>query len=254
MKRLQASNYIDHVMRINNIQKEDLNVAPIVFITWYEQITAALVKKLNAKQPRYSLLGKNFYTGSFNGVACSVAKVPIGAPGTVMAMEELIASGARTFIGIGFAGSLQKDVTIGSLFLPTSCLSEDGTSKHFIKSGQLNRPNQVIFEQLLKEAKDMKIGIYSGQHWSTDIFYHHNPKTIDTYMRDGIIGMDLETAAMFALGSYHDVHVANLLIISDELIDKLRPVLNEGAFQKSMSDAVSIALRAVSSIKKFQSV
>ncbi|MBV4420454.1 hypothetical protein KM800_14175 [Clostridium tyrobutyricum] len=42
-----------------------------------------------------------------NGIQVTFVKLPVGAPSAVSTLEQLIACGAKIFIGIGLAGSLQ---------------------------------------------------------------------------------------------------------------------------------------------------
>ena len=50
---------------------------------------------------------QHFFTGDVHGNRVSFLQAPVGAPGTVMIMEELIACEAKVFLGLGWAGSLQ---------------------------------------------------------------------------------------------------------------------------------------------------
>ena len=62
------------------------------------------------------------YTGTLNGVKVSVCSTGIGGPSASIALEELVANGAHTFIRIGTCGGMQLDVKSGmsaSLQLPS---------------------------------------------------------------------------------------------------------------------------------------
>ena len=82
--------------------------------------------------PAYAWMGKRLQTGAVEGRAVSIVRSPIGAPGTISVMEELIECGAKKIIGIGYAGSLQANIPIGSLIIPTHCVSDEGTSRHYL--------------------------------------------------------------------------------------------------------------------------
>ena len=73
----------------------------------------------------------NLFVGSYEGVPLVLAGPMLGAPQTVLVLEKLIALGVTEVIGAGWCGSLQADVRIGDLVLPTGAFSEEGTSSHY---------------------------------------------------------------------------------------------------------------------------
>ena len=54
-------------------------------------------------------------TGLLDGVAVSICSTGIGSPSAAIAIEELIRSGADTFIRVGTAGIMQPDITKGTV-------------------------------------------------------------------------------------------------------------------------------------------
>jgi len=62
------------------------------------------------------------YTGDLGGRAVSVCSTGIGSPSTAIAVEELAAIGATTFIRVGTTGSIQSDVRFGDLVVATAAV------------------------------------------------------------------------------------------------------------------------------------
>ena len=58
-------------------------------------------------------------------------------------MEELIKIGADTFIRIGTAGSLQKQVGLGDVVISTASVREEGTTRQYVP---LSYPAVADFE------------------------------------------------------------------------------------------------------------
>jgi uridine phosphorylase len=141
----------------------------------------------------------------------------MGAPATVAGMEEMIACGARAFIGLGWAGSLQPGAAIGSALIPTSCVRDDGTTPHYCQDDRLLVPDPDLAERLYNTAAEHGLPCQRGPHWTTDAPYRELLSTIETHRTAGVLGVDMETAAMYALGVYRQVAVCNLLVVSDEV-------------------------------------
>ena len=71
------------------------------------------------------------YTGYLEGVKVSVTSTGIGGPSASIAMEELVKSGADTFIRIGTCGGMQLKVKSGDVVIATGAIRMEGTSKEY---------------------------------------------------------------------------------------------------------------------------
>ena len=72
------------------------------------------------------------YTGTLFGEKVSVTSTGIGCPSTAIAIEELIAVGADTFIRIGTSGGIQPDTQVGEVAIVTAAIRDEGTTKHYM--------------------------------------------------------------------------------------------------------------------------
>ncbi len=203
----------------NGIAVEDIGVGPTVVISWGGEVVRSLALELGAHLSEHWLYGDRqpLFTGECEGRLFSLAQLPVGAPGRIMMMEELIACGARCFIGLGWAGSLQPDAPIGTLLVPTSCVSEEGTSLHYPDRGLPPAPDTGLVELLEGCARAEGLKVVKGPLWTTDAPYRELKTKVSRYREAGVLGVDMETSAMYTLGVYRDVRVCNLLVVSDEL-------------------------------------
>jgi hypothetical protein len=87
----------------------ELGVAPVVIAVWGQRLFDGLSARLDAA-PLRNWWGDHLphVVGIAGEQPVSLVLLPVGAPGTVMIMEELIAAGARAFLGFGLAGSLHS--------------------------------------------------------------------------------------------------------------------------------------------------
>ena len=77
----------------------------------------------------------NVYTGYLGGVKVSVCSTGIGGPSAAIAMEELIESGADTFIRVGTSGGINLKVVGGDLLVASAAVRSEGTSHEYIPDG-----------------------------------------------------------------------------------------------------------------------
>ncbi|MBO7697417.1 MAG: nucleoside phosphorylase, partial [Erysipelotrichaceae bacterium] len=71
------------------------------------------------------------YTGYLNGTKVSVCSTGIGGPSASIAIEELAACDAHTFIRIGTCGGMQLDVKSGDVAVATASIRMEGTTREY---------------------------------------------------------------------------------------------------------------------------
>jgi uridine phosphorylase len=169
----------------------------------------------------------------------------LGAPYAVMVLEKLMVLGARMVLALGWCGSLQSSLSIGDLVLPAATVSTEGTSGHYPLGGHPPDPDpslQGILRRLL-EAGDHRW--QEGPIWSTDGFYRETVEQVQAYQSQGILGVDMEMAALFTAGRFRQVPVAGLLVVSDELATLTwKPGYRSERFRRARDHAARLILAA----------
>jgi len=136
-----------------------------------------------------------------------------------MGMEKLIALGAERIWVLGWCGSLQPDLRIGDLVIPTNAISEEGTSQHYPiteKTATSDKElGQVVVKALLRKGCPFK----QGTIWTTDAPYRETQKKIEAFQRQGVLAVEMEMSALMTVAIYRGVKLTGLLVVSDELFD-----------------------------------
>jgi uridine phosphorylase len=147
----------------------------------------------------------------------SVAFAPIGAPGTIMFMEDLIACGAESFVGVGASGGLDPSHPVGDVLIPNTVkVVDEGTSAHYPGKGDPTA-DQGLVSELSSLIEKHGGRTATGDWWTTDGFYREMTDDIATHMEAGILGIDMETSAMYRVAQHRGVSSCNILVVSDEL-------------------------------------
>ena len=115
----------------------------------------------------------------------------LGAPQAVMAMEKLVALGATRFWILGWCGSLQEDLRIGDVAIPTGAVSEEGTSNHYPIKDQEVGPEPMLTECLMDALMKSGMPFRSGRIWTTDAPYRETPEKVLRYQREGVLAVEL---------------------------------------------------------------
>jgi len=154
--------------------------------------------------------------GAAGRKSISLARSPIGAPAATITMEEMAALGCRTFLSFGACGSLLPDLRIGDVVLPTFAFSDEGTSRHYGKTSQL-RPDAGFVRAIAVAAEKRAIPIRSGGTWTTDAVYRESRTRARDLVRHGVVAVEMEAAALWAVSRHRHLRTASLLVVSDEL-------------------------------------
>ena len=108
-----------------------------------------------------------------------------GAPHAVMALEKLIVMGAKRVWVLGWCGSLQPDVRIGDILLPTVAISEEGTSRHYPVGEKSMKPDIDLYQMLSEHMEREQIPFSSGPVWTTDAVYRETPIKVEEISEEG---------------------------------------------------------------------
>ncbi len=164
------------------------------------------------------------YTGYLNGEKVSVTSTGIGGPSASIAMEELVACGADTFIRIGTCGGMQEEVKSGDVVIATSAIRFEGTTKEYAPIEFPAVANLDITNSLVNAAKKLNQSHHTGVVQCKDAFYgQHRPETLpnsyellnkwDAWCKLGCLASEMESAALFIVASYLRVRCGSCFLV-----------------------------------------
>ncbi len=186
------------------------------------------------------------YTGSLNGVPVSVTSTGIGGPSAAIALEELIAVGADTFIRIGTAGMLQDYFDLNDCIIATASVRDEGTSRGYMPVEYPAVANVDVVCALRKAAKKCGKTAHVGIIQSKDAFYGEaEPESMPTYpvldyqykawTKGNVLASEMEAAALFVVGSVRKVRVGCILNNRGDINETIR-VAVEGMRELILQD------------------
>ncbi|MFW9995394.1 MAG: nucleoside phosphorylase [Candidatus Odinarchaeota archaeon] len=142
----------------------------------------------------------------------------IGAPATVILLEELMALGVDEIIFIGIAGSMQPDITIGERLLVTEAVRLEGTSYHYLSPDKLATPSSRMLEDLESFLNAHEVQFHAGKICSIDAPFRESYSLINQFRSEGILAIEMEIAAVYSVCQFRKVEAIALLVISDQLL------------------------------------
>lgn len=182
------------------------------------------------------------YTGTLDGVKVSVTSTGIGGPSASIALEELYRCGADTFVRIGTCGGMQTEVKSGDVVVATGAVRMEGTSREYAPIEFPAVADLSVTQALAAAAREKEVSFHVGVVQCKDAFYgQHEPETKpvsyellhkwDAWKRMGCLASEMESAALFIVGSYLRVRVGScFLVVANQEREKLgleNPVVHD---------------------------
>ncbi len=157
------------------------------------------------------------YRINVKGEDIAVMQAPVGAPASVMIMEELGALGAKNFIFIGSCGCLIEAMENYSIILPTSAIRDEGTSYHYLPAEDEIELDKECVDALEEVIKSFKIKPAKGKTWTTDAFYRETKGKVEDRKSRGAITVEMECSALTAVAKFRGFKFAQILYGADNL-------------------------------------
>ena len=210
---------VENRLHARGLNFDDIRVGKNVLLTWTRTWGEAMADALGATPAPQTMFGDTFWLRTVDNDrgGITVAFAPIGAPGTIMLMEDLIACGAESFVGVGASGGLIPDHPVGDVLLPDICrVIDEGTSARYPDDGPPTA-DAILLADLTSRLEKHGARTASGDWWTTDGFYREMTDDIARHASNGILGIDMETSAMYRVAQHRKVAACNMLVVSDEL-------------------------------------
>ena len=150
----------------------------------------------------------NIYTGTLLGEKVSVCSTGIGGPSASIALEELTAIGADTFIRIGTCCGIDLDVCPGDVVVATGAIRFEHTSLEYAPIEYPAVADFSVTAALKAAGEELGYRTHTGVVHCKDSFYgQHSPEKSPIYYvlqnkweswkRLGVKASEMESAALF---------------------------------------------------------
>jgi uridine phosphorylase len=210
----------------------------------YEPALIEWLKSAYRLEPVLGILGVYLYRLPDDPGLAVGGGFGIGAPIAVAILEELVALGCRRFVSIGTAGSLQPDLAAGQLVVCERAVRDEGTSHHYVPSSEYAEASGDLTRHLEHALAVMGRPFVSGASWTIDALYRETVTEARHYQAQGVLTVEMEAAALFAVAAYRGVQAAAVFTVSDSLAGlEWRPEFHHADVKDSL-EAMFAAARA----------
>lgn len=170
----------------------------------------------------------------------------IGAPVTAVLAEDFIAWGVKQLIILGIAGSITPMLQTGGVVIAEKALRDEGASHHYLPPQKYVSASSTLTKQVQQALAQQNISFTTGATWTTDAPYRETAVEVQNYQQEGVLTVEMEAAALFAVAQYYDVQATAVFCISDSVANgRWQPAANFTYIQKQLETLTEIVINSL---------
>ena len=190
------------------------------------------------------------YTGTYNGVPVTVMASGMGMPSIGIYSYELYNFfGVENIIRVGSAGGLADNVQLRDVIIGMgACTNSAYQDQYNLNGNYAPIADYELLSCAVEEAKALGVRYQVGNILSSDVFYHADPKFNDGWYKMGVLGIEMEAAALYMNAAAAGKRALAICTVSDHILRG--EALDADARQNTFTDMMKIALNVAVSMSK----
>ena len=188
------------------------------------------------------------FTGNFEGHSVSVMASGMGMPSAAIYITELIRHyDVERIIRVGTAGGYSPDLELRQIVVATEAVTNSNMSE------LLGAPTPIaatprMLDVVADVAASNGASLELGTVFTSDIFYEPNDDAQDRHTANGVIAVEMETAALYSICAIEGAEALSMFTITDHLVTHEH--LSSDERQTTVDEMLELGLRtAVASDK-----
>ena len=188
------------------------------------------------------------FTGSYRGTPVSTMGTGMGMPSASIYVTELTRFyGVRRLIRVGSCGGISPDVKMRDVIMAIGA-GTDSMINRTRYNGWDYAPTAsfVLLRAAAEAAESQGIDIHVGNLHSADLFYNSYTNALEVWQRMGVLAVEMETAALYAIAAEEGAQALSIVTVSDHLVTEEQTSSDER--ERTFDQMVRIALEAIHSL------
>ena len=160
------------------------------------------------------------YTGTYKGKKISVMGSGMGIPSIGIYSYELIHFyGVKNLIRIGSCGSIREDVKIRDVIIGMgACTNSNYAAQYELPGTYAPIASWELLNKAVTVANEKGIDVKVGNILSSDTFYDAQKDSWKKWASMGVMGIEMEAAALYMNAAYAGVNALCILTVSDSFV------------------------------------
>ena len=182
------------------------------------------------------------FTGTYNGHPVSVMGTGMGMPSLSIYVNELLdIYGVKNLIRVGSCGAIGKGLKLLDVVICNGASTDSAINRQkFGNIAYAPVADFYLLREAVRLAEKQKIAHYVGPIMSADQFYVDDPGYLSKLKTHGILGVEMEAAALYTLAAKFGAQALGIMTVSDVIGETKELSTNER--EQSMRNMCLIAL------------
>lgn len=185
------------------------------------------------------------FTGTYQGHEVSVMGSGMGIPSIGIYASELVKFyDVQRIIRIGSCGSLQKHINLYDIIIAMAASTDSNfMSQYNLPGTWAPTASWKLLKAAVDQAEAQGARYHVGNILSSDIFYNDDATVNERWSGMGVLGVEMESAALYAIAARHGIEALGLFTASDNIItgEKTTASERQTAFTAMMEIALPLA-------------
>ncbi len=190
--------------------------------------------------PNWACYHTKLYVFTCDGIEYGIVPHVVGASFAVLVAEELFVSGCQLLISMTSAGQILPMGQPPYFVLIERALRDEGTSYHYLPPAAYSNLDPALLNCFEGTFEKASVQVLCGATWTTDAPFRETEQAIEYARSEGILGVEMEAAALYAFAQVKSKAVVCFAHITNQMAQI------EGDFEKGLDQGSHDALQVIS--------
>ena len=185
--------------------------------------------------------GMTAYTGFYKSKKITVFPSGMGCPSMGIYSYELFKEyNVDTIIRIGTMGGY-TDLKLKDIVLVDNSITNSNYGKYLCNYPNININGDMELNNIiLNTSKELGLNIYNGNIYSSDVFYEQNNDFKDKVSKYSVLGVEMESFALFTNAKLLGKRASTVLMVSDSFLSSNK--LSSLEREQGLDNLITLAL------------
>ncbi len=177
-----------------------------------------------------------------NNKRISVMASGMGQPSIGIYSSELYSEyDVETIIRVGTCGSYQENINLKDVLVCAGSSTDSNWMSQFHLNGTFSAlASYDVLEEAVNVLKNKNVPYHVGNIFSADIFYDYDKKIWKKWAALGIMGVEMESYALYVEAAYHHKKALTILTVTDNFVKEGK--LSASERQNGLNTMIEVAI------------
>lgn len=158
------------------------------------------------------------FTGTYKGMPVSVMPSGMGIPSAAIYVTELIRSyGVQRLIRVGTAGVYKPDLALRQIVAAETAVTNSNLPDIIGAIAPL-AASPSLLQAVTTAATNSGTSLELGTVFTSDVFYEPTDEARHEHTANGVLCVEMETAALYAIAQCEGVEALTMMTMTDHLV------------------------------------